>query len=128
MDQEIKLETALGTIVAKTRPDDNYPAIELFLISKGTEERELFTVVEVTADHPKEGVHSLRILIYGDDSEVYTNDITLYEKEENPVLDQLELSISKAGYTVMDGDDDSIIIRNPQKDKDYKITVEELPG
>ena len=127
MAQEIKLDTRLGTIIAQARPDDNYPAIELFFEKEDSKEKELFTVVEVTADHPKAGVTSLRLLIYGDDSEVYTNDITLYE-DTNPVLEQVEESISMAGYEVLDGNHDSVIVRDVQQDKDYKITVEEISG
>lgn len=55
-----------------------------------------------------------------------------FEKEENEskkqddLLTTIENLLSIAGYKILDGDNSSIIIRNPSKDIDYEIKIEEL--
>lgn len=100
MNQETKLATPMGTIIAKVQPDERHPAMKLFLVSDDKLEKELFTAVEVRSDYPRDGVNSLRLLIYGDTSKHYTNVITLYEEKTKTVLDQVEESIAMAGYKV----------------------------
>jgi hypothetical protein len=47
---------------------------------------------------------------------------------ESDIFEVIELALAKAGYKVLDGDSDSIIIRHPNSDTDYKIQVTELAG
>lgn len=55
-----------------------------------------------------------------------------FEKEENEskkqddLLTTIENLLSITGYKILDGDNSSIIIRNPSKDIDYEIKIEEL--
>ena len=44
------------------------------------------------------------------------------------VFEVIECALAKAGYKIMDGDENSIIIRNADVDTDYEIRIEELPG
>ena len=42
---------------------------------------------------------------------------------ESDIFDVIETALGKAGYKVIDGDDDSIIIRHSNSDTDYEIKV-----
>ena len=44
---------------------------------------------------------------------------------ESDIFDVIETALGKAGYKVLDGGDDSIIIRHPNSDTDYEIKVTE---
>lgn len=46
---------------------------------------------------------------------------------ESDIFDVIETALAKAGYKVLDGDGDSIIIRHGNSDTDYKIHVKECP-
>ena len=43
------------------------------------------------------------------------------------IFEVIESALTKAGYKVLDGDRDSIIIRHNNSDTDYKIHVRECP-
>ena len=45
---------------------------------------------------------------------------------ESDIFTVIESALALAGYKVLDGDGDSIIIRHPNSDSDYKIKVEEI--
>jgi len=42
------------------------------------------------------------------------------------ILDISENALAMAGYTVLDGDHESVVIRDKAGYNDYKITVEEI--
>lgn len=42
---------------------------------------------------------------------------------ESDIFEVIETALKKAGYTVLDGDDDSIIVRHKNSDYDYEIKV-----
>lgn len=42
------------------------------------------------------------------------------------ILDTIEMALARAGYEVMDMDQQNIVIRDAKKDMDFKITVEEI--
>ena len=42
---------------------------------------------------------------------------------ESDIFDVIEAALKKAGYTILDGDWDSVIIRHPNSDSDYEIKV-----
>lgn len=44
------------------------------------------------------------------------------------IFDIIESSLALAGYDVIDGDRDNVIIRHGESDTDYEIKIEELPG
>lgn len=44
---------------------------------------------------------------------------------ESDIFEVIEVALAKAGYKVLEGDRDSIIIRHANSDSDYKITVAE---
>lgn len=46
---------------------------------------------------------------------------------ESDIFEVIETALAKAGYKVLDGDRDSIIIRHNNSDTDYKIHVRECP-
>ena len=45
---------------------------------------------------------------------------------ESDIFDVIETALAKAGYKVLDGDRNSIIIRHSNSDSDYSIRVEEI--
>ncbi|MBQ7346010.1 MAG: hypothetical protein IJW45_08125 [Oscillospiraceae bacterium] len=47
---------------------------------------------------------------------------------ENDILEVIECALAKAGYKVLDGNKNSIIIRDANSDTDYNIRVSEIPG
>lgn len=46
---------------------------------------------------------------------------------ESDIFEVIEPALAKAGYKILDGDGDSIIIRHSNSDTDYKIHVKECP-
>lgn len=46
---------------------------------------------------------------------------------ESDIFEVIESALAKAGYKVLDGDGDSIIIRHNNSDTDYQIHVKECP-
>lgn len=46
---------------------------------------------------------------------------------ESDIFEVIETALAKAGYKVLDGDRDSIIIRHSNSDTNYKIHVRECP-
>lgn len=44
---------------------------------------------------------------------------------ESDIFDAIEPALEKAGYVILDGDEDSVIIHHPNSDSDYIIHVEE---
>lgn len=49
------------------------------------------------------------------------------ERMESDIFDVIESALARAGYKVLDGDASSIIIRHPNSDADYRISVVEEP-
>lgn len=49
------------------------------------------------------------------------------EKMESDILDVIESALARAGYEILDGDGSYLIVRHPNSDSDYRITVEEAP-
>ena len=47
---------------------------------------------------------------------------------ENKILGIIENALALAGYKILDGDRECLIIRHSASDTDYKITVEEEPN
>ena len=47
---------------------------------------------------------------------------------ERDIFEVVETALSRAGYKILDGDWNSVIIRHSACDKDYEIKVTELPG
>lgn len=47
---------------------------------------------------------------------------------ESDIFEVIENALAKAGYKVLDGDENSIIIRHANSDTDYQILVKENPG
>ena len=46
---------------------------------------------------------------------------------ESDIFEVIESALTKAGYKVLDGDGNSIIIRHSNSDTDYQIHVKECP-
>lgn len=46
---------------------------------------------------------------------------------ESDILDVIESALARAGYEILDGDGSYLIVRHPNSDSDYRITVEEAP-
>ena len=42
------------------------------------------------------------------------------------IFDVIEVALARAGFRIIDGDDDSIVIRVPEEDRDFKIKVKEF--
>lgn len=42
------------------------------------------------------------------------------------IFDIIENALAKAGYKILDGDTDAVIVRDCKSDKDYEIKVKEL--
>ena len=47
---------------------------------------------------------------------------------QSDIFEVIERALAKAGYKVLDGDENSIIIRHANSDTDYAICVTEIPG
>ena len=47
---------------------------------------------------------------------------------ESDIFEVIECALAKAGYKVLGGDRNSILIRHPNSDTDYRITVAEEAG
>lgn len=47
---------------------------------------------------------------------------------QSDIFEVIECALAKAGYKVLDGDGDSVIIRHANSDTDYAIRVTEAPG
>lgn len=45
---------------------------------------------------------------------------------ESDIFEVIEFALARAGYRLLDGDKDSIIIRHPNSDSDYLIKVVEI--
>lgn len=45
---------------------------------------------------------------------------------ESDIFEVIETALHAGGYTVLDGDSNSIIIRHENSDTEYVITVEEI--
>ena len=45
---------------------------------------------------------------------------------ESDIFEVIEVALARAGYTIMDGEENSIIIRHKNCDRDYQITVNEI--
>ena len=45
---------------------------------------------------------------------------------ESDIFEVVETALAKAGYKVLDGDEDSIVVRHPNSDNDYEIRVTEI--
>lgn len=45
---------------------------------------------------------------------------------ESDIFDVIENALSMAGYIILDGDADSIMIRYKNSDRDYEIKVSEM--
>lgn len=42
------------------------------------------------------------------------------------IFETIEVALALKGFKLLDGDKESVIIRNPEKDKDYEIRVTEI--
>lgn len=47
---------------------------------------------------------------------------------ESDIFEVIETALARAGYKIMDGDSNSIIIRHANSDSDYEIKVNEIAG
>lgn len=47
---------------------------------------------------------------------------------ESDIFAVIEAALARAGYKILDGDHNSVIIRHPNSDSDYVIRVEEIAG
>ena len=47
---------------------------------------------------------------------------------QSDIFEVIECALAKAGYKVLDGDGDSIIISHANSDTDYVVRVSEIPG
>ena len=47
---------------------------------------------------------------------------------ESSIFEVIESALMSAGYRVLDGDKDSVIISHLSGDKDYVIRVDEIPN
>lgn len=45
---------------------------------------------------------------------------------ESDIFEVIENALARAGYKIMDGDKDAIIIRHTNSDTDYQISVSEI--
>ena len=44
---------------------------------------------------------------------------------ESDIFDVIETALKKAGYVILDGDENSVIIHHPNSDSDYIVRVVE---
>lgn len=49
-----------------------------------------------------------------------------HDNEINRIFGYIEPILAKAGYRIMDGDHETLIIRNAEKDADYSIRIEQI--
>ena len=76
-----KTETPFGTFYAVAEQDPDYPCIKTYLRDYEGNDI-LISTVESTIDHPQNGTHQLRCLVYADpDIDEFTDDFSIYEGE-----------------------------------------------
>lgn len=52
----------------------------------------------------------------------------LRDKTTAKIFEVMEIALASAGFRLLDGDRDTVIIRNKEEDRDFQIKVEEIPG
>ena len=96
--QRIEVETIFGTLSAEISGDPFYPGITVCVEERnGNDEKreKQLARVEATPDSPKDGVHSLRLLVYNSDNDDFTDDFTFAEEDS----DNVPLAAEWARYT-----------------------------
>lgn len=48
------------------------------------------------------------------------------DKTTAKIFETMEIALARAGFRILDGDKDTIIIREPGEDRDFQIRVEEI--
>lgn len=48
------------------------------------------------------------------------------DKTVTRIFDAMEKALALEGFKLLDGNDDTLIIREPKEDRDYQIKVEEI--
>lgn len=80
--KKVRTGTVFGTLSAELSGDQNYPGIVICIEQDdkfGKYTRQL-ALVECTIDMPKEGNHALRLLVWKNDNDDYTDGFTFIEK------------------------------------------------
>lgn len=49
-------------------------------------------------------------------------------KTEAKIFDAIEIALARAGFRILDGDRDTVIIREKEEDRDFQIKLEEITG
>lgn len=50
------------------------------------------------------------------------------EQDIKKIFDTMELALARAGFRLIDRHRDTLIIRDKEEDRDFRIIVEEIPG
>lgn len=88
MSKRIEVNTILGKLSAEVSGDPNYPGIVICVEKQGEDGKydKQLALAECTPDHPSEGRHALRLLVFGnDDMDDYTEEhifLARYDDEE----------------------------------------------
>lgn len=87
----IAIDTVFGRLSAEASADPNYPGITICIEQEedGVKYDKQLALVECTPDHPVDGGHALRLLVWNSDHDDYTDDFTFMEK--TPVEDESAL-------------------------------------
>lgn len=56
------------------------------------------------------------------------SDINTRDKTESRIFETIEIALARAGFRILDGDRNTVIIREPKEDRDFQIKLEEIPG
>lgn len=76
------------------------------------------------------GLSSEDILVFPESSEIdslETQDNLLQANDDiGKICEILDVSLARAGYKILDGGADGVIIRSSQEDRDYEVKIVEL--
>lgn len=50
------------------------------------------------------------------------------DKTVAKIFEIMEIALARTGFKLLDGDRDTVIIRDAEADRDFQIKVEEIPG
>lgn len=84
----VEVETVFGKLFAQVDSDPNYPGIDICIEQEDNDGKyhKQLALAECTPNHPVDGGHALRLLVWNSDSEDYTDDFTFFEERSEDEL------------------------------------------
>jgi hypothetical protein len=120
--EQLKVKTAWGQLIATPTGNPEYPGI--FLEYEDSKESNQVALLEVPESE------ALRLLVWSDkDNEDFTHEFpfsTSKTEMEKKIFEVIDTALALAGYKIMDGDCEAVIVRHAGSDRDFQISIEEI--